>query len=114
MERSNSRIANRILPLIEKNKICLVDVIVAEVLRGLKSKQDYRKLLQGFRAFNIYSTSWLAVADLAFKVARKGYNPPLVDLYIAQVTIENKKTLLTQDKHFVGIKEVQNFSLELI
>lgn len=114
IERNNSCVAERVVPLIEKNKVCLVDVIIAEVLRGVKSKEGYRKLLQSFKVFNIYSTSWLVVSELAFKVARRGHNPPLVDLYIAQVAIENKKTLLTQDKHFVGIKEVQNFSLELI
>ncbi len=113
LERKNPVISERVLPLIEKNQVCLVDVIVAEVLRGVKSQKDFNHLKESFSNFNQLSTPWSAVAKLPFQVSRKGFHPPLVDLYIAQCVFENKRTLITQDKHFDSIARVRDFSVEL-
>lgn len=99
-------------PLIDRNEICLVDVIEAEVLRGCRTRQDFRRLKMAFSDFPIISTSWDRVAELAFRVGLRKIQPPLIDLYIAQCVWENKKTLITQDKHFSQIWGVQPFGLE--
>ena len=103
LERKNSFIHDKVVPLIQKNRVCLVDVIVAEVLRGTKTRKDFLTLRKAFQNFRWLATRWQQVADLAFEIAQKGYHPPLVDLYIAQCAIENKKILVTQDKHFSHI-----------
>lgn len=114
IERKNPAILERVLPLIEKNQVCLVDVIGTEVMRGTRTLKDFRRLKEAFSVFNQLSTTWDKVSELAFKVARKGFHPPLVDLYIAQCVWENKKMLITQDKHFEFIARVQSFSVELL
>lgn len=62
----------------------------------------------------IVSTSWLDVAKLAFDVSRRGHNPPLADLYIANCAIKNKLSLITRDRHFQMISAVNKISLKLI
>lgn len=114
IERKNQKIIDKVNPLIQTNRIALIDVIKAEILRGAKTRKDYAVLAIALNNFPVYSTNWDRVADLAFRVSRRGFNPPLIDLYIAQAVIENKKTLITQDKHFDPICTVQSFSLEFL
>ncbi|MBI2982370.1 MAG: PIN domain-containing protein [Deltaproteobacteria bacterium] len=114
MERRNSRILDKITPLIERNEICLVDLIAAEVLRGTKTRKDFKALQKAFSDFPEISTRWEKVARLAFDVARRGFNPPLTDLYIAQAVREHGKTLITQDSDFLQISRVKPFSLEFL
>lgn len=114
IERQVPSVCEKTLPLIQKNRVCLVDVIVAEVLRGCQTEKDFKKLLGAFENFPCHFTLWKTVAELGFKTAKQGFHPPLVDLYIAQCAIENRLTLMTQDKHFLQIARVQSFSLELL
>jgi len=106
LERKTASVCAKIVPLIQKNEICLVDVIVAEVLRGTKTNKDFQMLEKAFQNFRWLTTHWQKVARLAFEVAQGGHHPPLIDLYIAQCAIENKKIVVTQDKHFIHIAQV--------
>ncbi|MBL6989886.1 MAG: PIN domain-containing protein [Bacteriovoracaceae bacterium] len=108
LERKNQAIIGKVAPLFMKNLIITIDVISAEVLRGVKTKQDYIKLEKMLSNFVHLSTQWDEVAKLAFEVAKKGYYPPLIDLYIAQCVLDSKTTLITQDKHFAQITKVKS------
>ena len=114
IERKNPVVMEIVNPHIEKNEVCLVDVIVAEVLRGTKTRKDFVKLKNDFSFFNCLTASWTEVADLAFRVSRKGHHPPLIDLYIAHCVRQNRKTLITQDKHFSQIAAVRSFQFQMI
>lgn len=111
LERGNQKILKKVEPLILKNQVCLIDAIVAEVLRGVRRKKDFDILQDSFSSYNILSTDWLKVANLAFEISKKGFQPPLIDLYIAQCVYENKRTLVSQDKDFIAIKKIQAFDL---
>ena len=114
IERKDPKVSERVLPLFANNQVCLVDIIAAEVLRGVKTRKDFDKLSQTFSNFKVLRTRWLMVANLAFEVARRGFQPPLADLYIAQCAIENRRTLLTQDQDFPMIAAIRHFPLEII
>ena len=114
IERGKSSTIALTQPLIDKNQVCLVDLIVAELLRGTKSLKDYQLLKKAFAAFSQLTTSWEKVAQLAFEVGRKGYTPPLTDLYIAQCVWENKKILITRDKDFAHIANCRAFAVEIL
>lgn len=114
LERKNPKIQKEVLPLLQKNKVCLVDAIIAEVLRGVRSQKDFNLLNETFSHFSILSTDWLKVSQLAFKVAKSGYTPPLIDIYIAQCTHEHKKHLITQDKDFMHIHKSLNFRFTIL
>lgn len=114
IQRKSECILSIVAPFIQLNQVCLVDAIVAEVLRGAKSEADYRRLKTAFSDFRQLSTSWKTVTELAFRVGRSGFHPPLIDLYIAQTVWENDKTLITQDKHFLQIARVQPISVMMV
>ena len=114
LERGNPVVEKLVQPLIDRNAVCLADVIAAELLRGTRGLKDYRRLEQVLDDFVTLTTEWRKVARLAFRVARTGHHPPLVDLYIARCVIENHRILITQDHHFQAIAKVQPFDLQLV
>lgn len=114
LERHNDSVLCTVRPLIQKNRVCLVDVIVAEVLRGTKTKKDFHALKKAFRNFRWLNTRWENVSELGFRLAQEGFHPPLVDLYIAQCAIENRRVLVTQDKHFGQIAKISPLKFEML
>jgi predicted nucleic acid-binding protein len=96
---------------IEENNVLVVDLICAEVLRGAHSEKDYNNLNKILHDFEMLRTDWSEVARLAYLVSRKGFNPPLADLYIANCAIENDVGILTRDKHFLAISSVRKFKV---
>ena len=104
LERRNRRVLNLVEPLVEQDQIVLVDLIAAEILRGAKTGSDYEILLDTFSAFPMLSASWLDVARSAHLLQRKGFKPPLTDIYIAQAVSDSGCTLITRDAHFKPIK----------
>lgn len=113
LERQNAEVLRHVRPLIQKNRVCLVDVIVAEVLRGTKTRKDFNLLKKAFQNFRWLNTRWPNVAELGFRTAKRGFHPPLIDLYIAQCAIENGRVLITQDKHFTQIAKVAPLKFEI-
>ncbi len=114
LERKNQSISELILPFIKKNQICVVDLILAEVLRGVKDEKGFRVLKKAFMEFPLIGTSWIRVSKLAFEVRANGFQPPLTDLYIAQCMIDHKKKLFTRDGDFINIQRVRKFDLEVL
>lgn len=114
LERHNEAILRAVRPLIQKNRVCLADVIVAEVLRGTKTRKDFQTLKKAFQNFRWLHARWEEVADLGFRVAQKGYHPPLIDLYIAQCAMENRCILITQDRHFDPIAKAIPLKFEML
>lgn len=109
-----AKVLATIQPWIQADQVAMVDLIMAEVLREVRSQKDFNQRKQEFLSFPQLSTPWEKVAHLAFQVRQRGFHPPLADLYIAQCMIDHKKTLVTQDKDFVAIAKVKKFSLKLL
>lgn len=114
IHRGSKKTTDIAMPLLEKNLVVTVDLIVAEVTRGAKSRSDYEKLLKGFLLFDLLKADWIDVAKLAFKIGRSGFSPPLTDIYIAQCSIESGLTLLTHDRHFEQIRKFTSLNCQLI
>mgnify|MGYP001582352078 CR=1 FL=1 len=114
IERKNPYVLGVVTPLLDQNKICLIDVIIAEVLRGVKSSKDYTQLELAFLQFTVLSATWIETARLAFLVRQRGYTLPLIDIYIAHCVIHHKKKLITLDRDFQFIQKINNFQLEVI
>ncbi|MBI3541115.1 MAG: PIN domain-containing protein [Deltaproteobacteria bacterium] len=114
IQRGNNKILSEVQPHIDRNEICMIDIIKAEVLRGTRTRKDYESLKRVFDDFPMLSTTWDRVAELAFEVGRHHFQPPLVDLYIAQAVSETKRTLVTQDKHFPKISKIRPLDVWMV
>jgi predicted nucleic acid-binding protein len=114
IHRGSKKTTDIAVPLIEKNLVVTVDLIVAEVAGGARSKSDYERLISGFLLFDMLKADWIDVAKLAFKIGRSGSSPPLTDIYIAQCSIESGLPLLTHDRHFEQISKLTPLNCQII
>jgi predicted nucleic acid-binding protein len=112
--RGNKKIITFVSPYLKKDKIFLVDLILAEVLRGARSEADYQSLQTLLEDLPMLSTNWRDVARLAYDVSRKGFNPPLADLYISNCAVENSIGIISKDKHFLSIASIKKFPVKLL
>jgi predicted nucleic acid-binding protein len=84
-----------------------------EFLLGIKEKKpkNEEKALNLLGLFPVLSTTKSTskyLADLKYKYDKKGLLLPLADLLIAAQVIENNMTLITKDKDFERIEEINN------
>ncbi len=114
LERQDKKVTRLVQPYIDTNQVCLVDIIVAEVLRGVKTKEDFDTLKEVFSSFTLLRGDWTTVAEAAFLLARKGLWPPLADIYIAVCVNEAEVTLISTDRDFVRIQKVIPIKLMLL
>lgn len=91
--------------------LCLTEIILAEILQGIRSDKVFdkvKKLMSGFPIFSLKGTdSYVAAANI-FRICRKkGHSiRKTIDCLIAQTAIENNLMLFHKDKDFEQIAKV--------
>lgn len=110
--RNEPGIMQRIRPLIMKNAVCQVDLIVAELARSVNSVRDLKSIQEGFSHFSVLTTTWKKVAGLGFQLARRDFYPSMSCLYLAQCVIENRKILITEDETFKHLQKMTPLRVE--
>ena len=80
----------------------------AEVLRGVR-KEDAAKIASAFAALPHLSSvddDWLMAEQNVQLLADKGYNVPLLDVFIAAIALRHGAVLAHKDAHFQAIAQV--------
>ncbi|MBS3136397.1 type II toxin-antitoxin system VapC family toxin [Candidatus Woesearchaeota archaeon] len=72
-----------------------------------KNKKESIALLNKFRTLPITNYTADILSELKYKYDNKGISLPLADLLIAAQAIEHKACLITSDRHFERIEELQ-------
>jgi predicted nucleic acid-binding protein len=82
-----------------------------EYLIGLKfltrRKDEALRLIQNFNILNTTDSTARMMSVLKFKYDKKGITLPLADLIIASLVIENRMILVTKDRDFEKIEELE-------
>jgi len=102
--------------IINTEDIAIADIVLTEVLQGLREDKDYLEVKHSLLSFPVYSLknvdSFVAAADLYRKCRKKGRTVRnTVDLLIAQIAIENDLILLHNDKDFGTLAEICNLKI---
>ena len=80
----------------------------AEVLRGAR-KAEAPKIVSAFAALPHLSSvdgDWLTAEQKVRSLADKGYNVPLLDVFIAAIALRHGAVLAHKDAHFQTIEQV--------
>ena len=80
----------------------------AEVLRGAR-KAEAPKIVSAFAALPYLSSvdgDWLTAEQKTRSLADKGYNVPLLDVFIAAIALRHGAVLAHRDAHFQTIEQV--------
>ena len=101
--KGNKVIREVVKTLLRDSLILIPGIIRAELLRGTKNKKEFNtlsNLLDGLEYLAVEDSFWEKVARFSFDLFRAGVTVPLVDTYIALLTIENQAKLVHHDHHF--------------
>jgi predicted nucleic acid-binding protein len=96
--------------------IAIADIIMTEILQGIRDDREMKEIKKSLLAFPIYSlknvNSYIAAAELYRKCRKKGVTiRSTVDLFIAQIVLENDLILLHNDSDFQNISKVCSLKL---
>lgn len=89
----------------------IADIVLTEVLQGIKDDKDYMEVKQALLSFSVYSLkgvdSFIAAADLYRKCRETGHTiRNTVDLLIAQIALENDLIILHNDRDFETLADI--------
>ena len=107
----------QILIYIENDEIYYNGIILAELLIGTKNKKEREMIRDNFDGFNFLDLSLDDFKELSVigrKFLKKGITIPLTDLLIFYHTFNNNLTIITKDKHFKLMDEMESINLRLI
>jgi predicted nucleic acid-binding protein len=96
--------------------ISVADIILTEILQGIKNDNEYNEIKRTLLSFPMYSLkdiySYITAADIYRKCRKRGITiRTTVDLLIAQIAIENNLILLHNDKDFDAIAQVSDLKI---
>lgn len=92
-----------LIDLLERDRVVLVDPIVAELLYGVRTEAERQVILDlatGTRAAPVDQETWIASGDLGRAWRSRGRTLPLVDCVIATVAARDGLALWTEDDDF--------------
>lgn len=89
----------------DEEDVCVTEIILTEILQGIKSDKDFRKLKDYLLEFPIYSPkgteTYLKAAQIYRDCRKKGKTVrKTVDCVIAAIAIENNLNLFHKDSDF--------------
>ena len=96
--------------LLGRDHIATTDIVVAEVLQGARSDDDFQELADKMEALNFFHADtgiWLKAARLSFELKRRGLTTPLSDLVIATVALENDLEIYAVDSDFARVANIR-------
>lgn len=89
--------------LIERDQAVMTGPVLAELLQGLRSRQEINTLRELFDVLpyiEISRRDWEQTGDFLRKLRQRGITVPLTDALIAIVAKRNGCAVLTLDRHF--------------
>ncbi|MEW6419716.1 MAG: PIN domain nuclease [Nitrospirota bacterium] len=117
LNKTGSPFDREIESLISNNEeTAITDIVLTEVLQGIKDDKEYTEIKKSLLSFPIYSLknidSYISAADLYRKCRKKGLTiRSTIDLLIAQIAIENDLILLHNDNDFESIASACNIKI---
>ena len=104
--------------VLERESIAYIDLILLEILQGVRDRSERERIDERFRAFvelEIKRGSVLLAAEIYQELQRKGFRiRSIVDCLIAAVAIETGATILHKDRDFDQVARVYSVAIETI
>jgi predicted nucleic acid-binding protein len=108
-------IKDRIDHLLRDDAIITTGMIKLEILSGVKTEPEFRRLKQGLDALESIETdsgAWEEACKLGFGLRRKGVTLPHTDILVAACAMTTKAILIHVDTHFDLIAKHTGLQME--
>lgn len=110
-----SPVAQELDLCLKNDLVSTMDLIVAEILSGCKTQRQFQKLktyLATLPKIHPPENTWEKIASTRFRLARKGFQASIPDLFIALTASHHEKVLFTKDEQFKAISTVVSLELK--
>lgn len=100
--------------LLDDDRICCLGLILAELLQGVKNKNEATSLLGFPHLFDFLPENienWISAGSLSNRLRDKGRTVGLADCYIAAVAQAHDVPVLTLDNHFFLLRDEGGINL---
>lgn len=110
LKGANTRHRRTLHQLIEEDEdLAITDIVLTEILQGIKEDKDYKTVKETLLAFPIFqpkgTETYLKAAEIYRQCRKKGKTVrKTVDCIIAAICLENNLTLLHKDSDFASIQ----------
>lgn len=115
LKKADSVHAEHLDRLLSDDRAAVCGPIKAEILSGARSIEYFHKLQNWFEGLPSLVVSderlWHRIAESRFKLARKGVQYKLIDLFIAWVAHEHAVPVWSLDRDFLGITDAVSFKI---
>lgn len=108
--RGRSKVADRLESLLKENTVWTCGVVMFEILQGIRSEDEKNKILSVLASLpyiEMTKVLWQSAVAVSTSLEKKGLNPPLSDIFIATIAIENDLSVYTIDHHFEQIPNLK-------
>ena len=102
---------NKNWDLLSTEDVVICGIVVAELYRGIKNNKERKAVdlfVNSLDSLNPDVRDWIDIGLFIANLKKRGLTIPFQDAVIAFLAIKNNCNLLTDDKHFSLIFEVDN------
>lgn len=101
----DSDVGAEIERLLRRNRMAIVGVVLAEVLRGLRGKDrgQVEDLLLSIPYVEYTKATWVRAGRLGMELDVRGLRMAMTDVFIAAIVLEGDHQLFTRDQAFSRI-----------
>ncbi len=88
---------------IKERKVVMVGMVLAEILQGIRSKKEARRVKESLKRLpylEVTRDAWEKAGELSSDLRRRGITIPLSDMIVASLAIAEGCEVLTVDPHF--------------
>lgn len=89
--------------------VAICGIVKAELIHGARSSNEIERIisaLDGFYFLEIKNSDWISIGRLLNRLKALGITVPFQDAVLAYLSIKNKASIWTLDKHFSKISGV--------
>ena len=98
--------------LLISDRVMLVGVVFAELMRGARNPEQLEILQDTLQALPYTETdrdTWTLTGNILYSLDRTGERIPVTDALIAAIAIQNDLPVYTQDAHFNRVSDLRRF-----
>jgi len=108
--KNRPSVTEKLDQLLLAGTIVTVGPVIAEILQGAKTEKDYRLLEKNIGGLPLIETKvedWIKAGKISYELRKRGITIPLTDCLIAAVAIHQNASVMTYDRHFENIPNLQ-------
>jgi len=108
----NQQLVEMVKGLIITQRARLCGLVLAELLSGVRAKEDrdvLERTLEALAYLEVSRLTWTLTGEMSTELRVRGVRIPLTDLVVAALAIEHDCEFLTSDGHFDHVPRLKRF-----